>query len=91
MTRSGVRVIWATSVLAGLACLASCSDTERHRTLSFLFDGVPPLPGQDVEETVAMDPAGARRRRVEPQWFLHEPQANCERCHGDQKQKIPQN
>jgi len=87
VTRSGLGVLRTVSVLAGLACLASCSDTERHRALSFFFDGVPPLPGQVIEEAVVIDPANPQRRRVEPQWFLHEPQANCERCHGDQKQK----
>ncbi|MCF7974571.1 MAG: cytochrome c3 family protein [Phycisphaerae bacterium] len=87
MTRSGLRWLVYVSVLAGLACLVSCSDTERHRALSFWFDGVPPLPGQTVDETVADDTPSSPRRRIEPQWFLHEPQADCERCHGDQKQK----
>jgi predicted CXXCH cytochrome family protein len=74
-------------VLVGVACVVSCTDTERHRALSFLFDGVPPLPGQVFEETQDEDAINAQRRRVEPTWFLHEPQSDCQRCHGDQKQE----
>jgi predicted CXXCH cytochrome family protein len=81
-----LRLVRTVSVLTGIVCLAGCSDTERHRTLSFFFDGVPPLPGQIVEETVIDDTGNPQRKRVEPTWFVHEPQANCERCHGDQKQ-----
>ncbi len=87
MTRSGLRFVGTLSVLTGLACMASCTDTERHRALSFFFDGVPPLPGQVSEETQDEDTMNPQRRRVEPTWFLHEPQSNCQRCHGDQKQE----
>ncbi len=66
--------------------MTSCTDTERHRALSFFFDGVPALPGQVTEATSIDDPMNPRRRRIEPTWFLHEPQADCERCHGTQTQ-----
>ncbi|MCP4450485.1 MAG: hypothetical protein GY809_03415 [Planctomycetes bacterium] len=86
MTRLGWKFFGTLSVLAGLACMVSCTDTERHRALSFFFDGVPPLPGQVVEEIPIDDPLNPRRKRIEPTWFLHEPQADCERCHGTQAQ-----
>ncbi|NQV34853.1 MAG: hypothetical protein HQ515_19320 [Phycisphaeraceae bacterium] len=87
MTCSRLRFVRTLSVLAGVACMASCTDKERHRTLSFFFDGVPPLPGQVFEEMPDDGTMNPRRRRVEPTWYLHEPQANCERCHGNQKQE----
>lgn len=86
MTFSTGKLVWPLVMLAGLLC-AGCSESERHRVLSYFFDGVPPLPGEDVEQTESDDPQDPRRRRVEPTWFLHEPQSNCERCHGSQKQK----
>ncbi len=86
MTCTAMRFIGTLSVLAGVICMSSCTDTVRHRALSFFFDGVPPLSGQVMETTSIDDSMNPRRRRVEPTWFLHEPQANCERCHGTQTQ-----
>ena len=87
MTSSTLRLVWTLVVWAGVTCVTGCNETKRQRVLSFFFDGVPPLPGQSVEGKPGDDPQDPRRRRVEPTWFLHEPQANCERCHGNQKQE----
>ncbi len=63
--------------------LASCDETERHKALTFFFDGVPPLrtetsqaqtSGLNDNQPADKAPAGA--------WRIHEPVKNCTVCHG---------
>ena len=51
-------------ILAGIACLASCTEVQRHRTLRFFFDGVPPLAGDqwNTGEQDTDSPGDPRRR-----------------------------
>jgi predicted CXXCH cytochrome family protein len=74
-------------ILASLwVVVVGCDEVERHKTLTFFFDGVPPLGGY-VEEEVVVDPnaVDARRRRQRPKevWFIHDPQDECVTCHGE--------
>lgn len=64
-----------------------CDDVERHRLLTRFFDGVPPLGGE--VEVVASDPNAIYQRRVRPEvvWYIHEPQKDCARCHGNREQR----
>jgi predicted CXXCH cytochrome family protein len=82
-------------IALGMALLSSCAESKRHQILSFIFDGVPPMPGSDVEALGPDDGDGRRRRRSEPVWFIHDPIINyapsldrpCERCHREQEQQ----
>ena len=64
-----------------------CDDVERHRFLTFFFDGVPPLVGE--EEIIVVDPNATDQRRVRPEvvWYIHEPQKECATCHGEKKKR----
>ncbi len=75
-----------------IVCLTSCTENERHRALSFFFDGVPPLAGDQMtaDERDIGSPEDPRRR-PDKVWVIHDPvrrapQKNCGlRCHGEQQ------
>jgi len=77
-----------------LVLATSCTESKRHKVLSFFFDGVPPLPG-DAELLGSEDESGQRRRRPELAWFVHDPlvhfdpawERSCPRCHGEKKKR----
>lgn len=88
--RYGLALLRMLSLPAGaglllmLLFLASCDEVERHKTLTFFFDGVPPLRTEtpDVQTADLKDdrtgdkaPAGG--------WHIHEPLKNCTLCHGE--------
>ncbi len=73
-------------VLSVLLALTSCDETERHRTMAFFFDGVPPLPGQ----MPAMGSFDANTASVEGGsatggWYVHEPLKDCTQCHASRR------
>ena len=81
------------SIALCLALISSCTESKRHKALSFLFDGVPPLSGDAAELSGPDD--GSGRRRPEPVWFVHDPlvhfdpswERSCPRCHGEKMQR----
>ena len=74
----------------------SCEPVQRHKILTFFFDGVPPPDGEATAEDsrIKADSRSRRRRQVgerpETVWFVHEPwkNRNCNLCHEqlDEKQ-----
>jgi predicted CXXCH cytochrome family protein len=64
----------------------SCHETDRHRILTFFFDGVGPLRPAGIEE-VRIDPNFAQSPQ-EPLWYVHEPRKDCTLCHGKRGQKL---
>lgn len=69
-----------------LVCLAamilSCDEIERHRTLTFFFDGVPPPGGEGFEEEpFDANSAEPQQQGQKPAWYVHEPQKDCTNCH----------
>ena len=69
-----------------LLLLSSCDEVERHKVLTFFFDGVPPLqtatsetksPG--VKDSKAVDAAPTAG------WHVHPPLKDCTNCHSDQR------
>jgi len=65
---------------------ASCDEVERHKALTFFFDGVPPLR----TETSQVRTPGLKDNRGADQatggsWHIHEPVKNCTLCHGQQR------
>jgi len=64
--------------------LASCDEIERHKTLTFFFDGVPPLRTETPEvQTAALKDDRAADKAPVGLWHIHEPLKNCTLCHGD--------
>ena len=66
--------------------VVSCHETDRHRVLTFFFDGVGPLRPAGIEE-VRIDPNFAQSPQ-EPLWYVHEPRKDCTLCHGKRGQKL---
>ena len=66
-----------------------CDEVERHKTLTFFFDGVPPLEDGNSLELGAVDP-NAPALESEPTIIssIHEPYRQCEKCHGDPSQGV---
>ncbi len=90
--RYGLASLRTLSVLAGsglmvmFLLLASCDEVERHKALTFFFDGVPPLR----TETPEAQAAGLKENRTADKaptglWRSHEPVKNCTVCHGEQR------
>ena len=74
---------------AVLLLLAACSTPQRHRWLTFFFDGVPPLPGEapPAAAPAVTNAPPARPPRPPPPpapvAFVHEPyrEKECRVCH----------
>jgi len=66
--------------------LASCDEVERHRMLTFFFDGVPPLQTEASKAEASGLKAG-KAADVAPMggWHIHPPVKNCADCHGEQR------
>jgi len=66
--------------------LASCDEARRHRTMTFFFDGVPPLPGER-SAFGALDPnePGVAGRLATGGWYVHEPLKDCTQCHASRR------
>ncbi|MHC4475458.1 MAG: cytochrome c3 family protein [Planctomycetota bacterium] len=65
--------------------MISCNEVERHRVLTFFFDGVPPLYDEtgDTNDVNDANFAAGQGREAGPAWFVHEPTRNCKDnpCH----------
>jgi predicted CXXCH cytochrome family protein len=63
--------------------LASCDEVERHKALTFFFDGVPPLRTERPEaQAVGLKDSRAADKAPAGGWHIHEPVKNCTLCHG---------
>jgi predicted CXXCH cytochrome family protein len=83
-TRSGS--IGLIILCASLIFVVGCDPVQRHKILTFFFDGVPPLGGEAEEEEVTTDPnAEQAPKRTEVVWFVHEPYNDCRQCHGSER------
>jgi predicted CXXCH cytochrome family protein len=73
-----------------LMLVTSCDPVERHKTLVFFFDGVPPLGSEttDAEDDIltAVSEDEQALRRPKEVVFIHEPFQQCSRCHGELEQ-----
>lgn len=74
--------------------IISCNPVQRHKVLTFFFDGVPPLGGREVvaeaSATTNMNfQPGQTTPPAQPKvvWFIHEPQKDCAGCHGSRKRR----
>lgn len=68
--------------------LISCDEVERHKTLSFFFDGVPPLGTEVLQEEFldANSPEKIQTGRTNA-WYVHEPRKDCSNCHSSRRQR----
>jgi predicted CXXCH cytochrome family protein len=66
----------------------SCDEVQRHETLTFFFDGVPPLqPEMFPEGFVDSNSLEPDQMGQKPVWYAHEPTRDCSNCHGKRKQR----
>jgi predicted CXXCH cytochrome family protein len=69
----------------------SCNETKRHEMLTFFFDGVPPLGGEQdgAFRAEITDPNAPSDPNKPPAivWYEHEARRNCENCHGKRDRK----
>ena len=66
----------------------SCDKVKHHETLTFFFDGVPPLqPEMLQEEIVDANSLEPDQQGQKPLWYVHEPRKDCSICHGKRKQR----
>lgn len=84
MRRTPIHLGWVLLVCLAVLVL-SCDEIERHRVLTFFFDGVPPLGGAGFEgEPFDANPVGLEQTGQKPAWYVHEPQKDCTNCHRKQ-------
>ena len=66
----------------------SCDEVQRHETLTFFFDGVPPLQPNIFQEGLAdSNSFEPNQMGQEPAWYAHEPTRDCTNCHTKRKQR----
>jgi predicted CXXCH cytochrome family protein len=68
--------------------VVSCDEVERYKTLTFFFDGVPPLGQEGLQEEL-INSNFQESAQISPKqlWYVHEPQKDCTLCHGKRKQQ----
>jgi predicted CXXCH cytochrome family protein len=81
-----IAFFWIRPALFGLILLIlffiSCNEIERHKALTFFFDGVPPS-GQEGLQAESLDvnlPELAQTGQA-PVWYVHEARKDCHNCH----------
>jgi predicted CXXCH cytochrome family protein len=81
-----ILVLLGSGLAMTLLLLSSCDEIERHRVLTFFFDGVPPLQTQ-TPGTTSLGPRDSKTVDTAPAggWHVHPPLKNCTNCHGDQR------
>ena len=68
--------------------LISCDEVRHHETLTFFFDGVPPLRPEMIQEgSVDSNSIGPGQVEQRPAWYVHEPTKDCSICHGKRKKQ----
>lgn len=66
----------------------SCDEVQHHKTLTFFFDGVPPLqPEMFPEGFVDSNSLEPDQTGQKPAWYAHEPTKNCSNCHAKRRQR----
>lgn len=87
-----ILLFWIRPASLGLILLVSffisCDVVERHRALTFFFDGVPPLELKDLQG-LSLDPNSPELIQAgqSPAWFVHEPRKDCRNCHSKRRRR----
>lgn len=81
LSHGNFKTVLITILSVILTTLPSCDEVRRHETLTFFFDGVPPLEGEDVNDVNS--PEGGKRlaQGNAPAFTIHEPSKVCANCH----------
>lgn len=83
---------WIIPASLGLMLLVlffiGCDEIERHKTLSFFFDGVPHLESENLRG-VSFDPNSQELPQTgqSPAWYVHEPRKDCRNCHSKRRRR----
>ncbi len=78
-------LIISASVIA--AVLIGCDPVEKHKILSFFFDGVPPLLDPNAQVETAAQTEKIEPKQVKKTIFTHEPYWQCSKCHGERERR----
>jgi predicted CXXCH cytochrome family protein len=84
-------VAWLVGIGFVSMLIVSCEPVQKHRVLTFFFDGVPPL--EQGTATAAQGPQDPNlevfpaERAPKPAMFVHEPRKNCEICHSTRQRR----
>lgn len=72
------------------AAVLSCDEVRRHKTLTFFFDGVPPLEGYVSAAGEGAAGTGVWPTSSEPTINIHEPRRGrqCHLCHGKKEKRV---
>ena len=81
-SRVSFKTVVITILSVILTTVLSCDEEERYKTMTFFFDGVPPLEGQDVNDVNSLDKGEQRLQQGNvPALIVHEPSKVCANCH----------
>jgi predicted CXXCH cytochrome family protein len=73
------------------ALVVSCNELERHKVLTFFFDGVTPLGREGLKgEPIESAPQRPEQGSPAQLWYVHGPQEDCTLCHGSRRGLSPQ-
>ena len=79
---AGLRFVRGVGVVVVLLFVISCDEVERHKILTFFFDGVPPLAAEFLDPNSAEYAIALQRQ--EEGGSRHPPgEKECTRCHGE--------
>jgi predicted CXXCH cytochrome family protein len=81
-SRVSFKTVVITILSVILTTVLSCDEEERYKTMTFFFDGVPPLEGQDVNDVNSLDKGERQLAQGKmPAFTVHEPSKVCANCH----------
>jgi predicted CXXCH cytochrome family protein len=81
-SRVSFKTVVITILSVILTTVLSCDEEERYKTMTFFFDGVPPLEGQDVNDVNSLDKSERQLTKGNvPELIVHEPSKVCANCH----------
>jgi predicted CXXCH cytochrome family protein len=82
LSRVSFKTVVITILSVILTTVLSCDEEERYKTMTFFFDGVPPLEGQDVNDVNSLDKGERQLAQGKmPAFTVHEPSKVCANCH----------
>ena len=71
------------------AFVTSCDEVERHKVLTFFFEGVPPLSQDRLSDEIVESGSGQLlQKRPTQRWYAHQPIKDCSLCHDRRRQRL---
>jgi len=81
-SRVSFKAVVITILSVILTTVLSCDEEERYKTMTFFFDGVPPLEDHDVNDVNSPDKSERQLQQGNVSTFtVHKPSKVCANCH----------